>query len=247
MQIRSLPQQEILVRKLESIHELAEEERQVLRDLALRIVELPARTDFIHEDDRPTESCLLLDGLICRYKIVLSGKRQIMSFHTPGDIPDLESLFLSVIDHNHAALAPSRVAFISHRDLRHLIRRFPNIAEAFWRDTLIDGGIFREWVVNIGRRNAYQRLAHLFCEIMMRLRAMELVEDNSYEFPVTQAELGDATGLSHVHVNRTLTELRQDGLVEIRRSRVNVLDWERLKQAAEFDPAYLHQKGVDLS
>jgi CRP-like cAMP-binding protein len=170
-----------------------------------------------------------------------------MSFYIPGDIPDLQSLHLEVMDHSLATVIASKVAFIPHDVVRAFLRAFlrahPRIADVFWRDTLIDAAVFREWVVNVGRRDAYARIAHVLCEVYVRLRAVGLVNGRAFEMPVTQAELGDATGLSTVHVNRTLQELRGNGLITTKKNgRVAIEDWERLQAAGEFDATYLHIK-----
>jgi CRP-like cAMP-binding protein len=129
--------------------------------------------------------------------------------------------------------------------MRDLCKAQPRLAAAFWRETLIDASIFREWVTNVGRRNAYARLAHVLCELLVRLRAVGLAEDDACELPMTQGEIGDATGISTVHVNRTLQELRGDGLITLKGEKLTVLDWDRLKKAADFDPTYLHFKRPD--
>ena len=125
-----------------------------------------------------------------------------MSFHIPGDIPDLQNLHLEIMDHSLATVVPTKVAFIPHEAVRTFLRAHPRIADVFWRETLIDAAVFREWVVNVGRRDAYARIAHVLCEIYVRFRAVGLVNGQAYQLPITQAELGDATGLSTVHVNR---------------------------------------------
>ena len=149
-----------------------------------------------------------------------------MSFHIPGDIPDLQSLHLEIMDHSLATVVPTKVAFIPHEAVRTFLRAHPRIADVFWRETLIDAAVFREWVVNVGRRDAYARIAHVLCEIYVRLRAVGLVDGQAYQLPITQAELGDATGLSTVHVNRTLQELRGNGLITTPKGgRVVIEDW----------------------
>nr|WP_245214984.1 Crp/Fnr family transcriptional regulator [Pararoseomonas indoligenes] len=199
--------------------------------------------DLVRDGDRPRECCLLLEGFACRYKLMPDGRRQIMSFHTPGDIPDLQSLHLGVMDHALSAIVPTSAAFLQHSDIRDLTQRFPGLLHAFWRDTLVDGAIFREWMIGMGRREAYQRLAHLLCEMMLRFKAVGLVSDQSFNMPVTQAEVGDALGLSTVHVNRVLQKLRENGLITWTKGTVAVLNWEALQEAGEFDPTYLHQDG----
>jgi CRP-like cAMP-binding protein len=194
----------------------------------------------VRAGDTPSESCLIVAGFACRYILTAEGKRQILSFHIAGDIPDLQSLHIDVMDHSLATLAPSSLAFIQHNDLRTIMRSHLRLGDLLWRDTLIDAAIFRQWMVGLGRRDAFGRIAHLLCELLVRLRAVELVEDHAFTLPVTQAELGDAFGLSTVHVNRVLQDLRGDGLITLRGVSLKVLDWEGLKKAGEFDPTYLH-------
>jgi CRP-like cAMP-binding protein len=147
-----------LLLKLDSIADLSAEDKDALLKLPLRIKSYPEDSDIAREGDRPTESCLVLEGFCCRYKIVQEGKRQIMSFHTPGDMPDLQSIYLKTMDHSIGTLVPTKVAFIPHQSLIALTRRFPGIAAAFWRDTLIDAAIFREWMIGLGRRDAISAL-----------------------------------------------------------------------------------------
>src|SRR4051794_22578460 len=231
-----------LVRKLESILVLSEDEKDVLRTVSGTIKTVGPRQDLVREGDRPHECCLVLEGFVYRYKLTEEGKRQIFSFHIPGDIPDLQSLHIDVMDHSLASLTATKAMFIPHETVCDLMRRCPRIGDAFWRDTLIDAAVFREWIMNLGRREAYGRIAHLLCEFYVRLRAVGLTNRDVCEMPFTQAELADATGLSAVHVNRTLQELRGKGLITLRAGSLTVLDWERLKEAGEFDPAYLHMK-----
>ena len=179
---------------------------------------------------------------MCRYKLIADGKRQITGFYIPGDIPDLQSLYLHVMDHSVGTLIPSKIAFIPHDPLRAVLRKHPILAEAFWRDTLIDAARFREWIIGLGRRDAYTRIAPLFCELFVRHRAVALTENHGFDLHTTQAELGDALGLSTVHVNRVLQDLRKDGLISLRGKSLAILDWNGLKQAGEFDPLYLHLK-----
>src|SRR3954471_5819802 len=229
-----------LIHKLESILVLSEDEKDVLRKLSGTIKSVGPRQDLVREGDRPHECCLVLEGFVYRYKLTETGKRQIFSFHIPGDIPDLQSLHIDVMDHSLAALTATKALFIPHETVCDLMRQCPRIGDAFWRDTLIDAAVFREWILNLGRREAYGRMAHLLCEFYVRLRAVGLTNGPACEFPITQAELADATGLSAVHVNRILQELRGEGLITLRNGSLAVLDWERLKEAGEFDPTYLH-------
>ena len=235
-----IPTATLLIHKLESILVLSEDEKDVLRNVSGTTKTVGPRQDLVREGDRPHECCLILDGFAYRYKLTESGKRQIFSFHIPGDIPDLQSLHIDVMDHSLSSLTACKALFISHEAMRDLMRQCPRIGDAFWRDTLIDAAVFREWILNLGRREAYGRIAHFLCELYVRLRAVGLTTDHAYEFPLTQAELADATGMSAVHVNRTLQELRGEGLITLQAGSLTVLDWERLKEAGEFDPAYLH-------
>ena len=155
-------------------------------------------------------------------------------------MPDLQSLHLEVLDITVTTLTPCKVGFVQHEAMRELCARFPRLSDAFWRETLVAAAVFREWVMNVGRRQAYARIAHVFCEWMTRMEAIGLAADNTCEFPMTQNELADATGMTTVHVNRTLQRLRAEGLIELTGSKLTILDWERLQQVGDFDPTYLH-------
>jgi CRP-like cAMP-binding protein len=232
-----------LVRRLETITSLSEDEKQAILNLPARVADLRADADIVREGDRPTQCCLLVEGFLTRYKSLSDGKRQIMAFYVPGDIPDLLSLHIDVMDHSLATIVPSRVAFIPHDALGRLIDQNPRIARAFWRDTLIDASTFREWIVNLGSRDAYSRIGHLICEVFLKLQAVGLTNGNSFAFPITQGEIGDATGLSTVHVNRSIMELRRDNLIVLEKGRCTIPDLSRLEEAAMFDPIYLHLTG----
>lgn len=229
-----------LIRRIESVFTLTDDERQALKNLPMQLAVSKANQDLVREGDRPSRSCLILSGFTATYKITAGGKRQIMTFGIVGDIPDLHSLHLKVLDSSIGTLTECRVGFITHEDLCDLCTRYPRIAAAFWRETLIEAAIFREWVANVGRREAYTRMAHVLCELLVRLRAAGLVEDHSCNLPITQGEFGDAMGITGVHVNRVLQQMRTDGLIETKGTRLTIPDWDRLKQVGEFDPTYLH-------
>ena len=234
------PEHARLIRKLESIGPLTSEDRAALASLPLDVRTFPDGSDLVREGDRPSHCCLVLEGMICRYKVVGDGQRQIMAFHQAGDIPDLQSLLLKTLDHSLGALTRTVVAFIPHESLLQLIGNHPNTGALLWRDTLIDAAIFREWLVGVGRRSAYTRIAHLFCELFLRAKAVGLTQGDTMELPITQAELGDALGLSTVHVNRVLQELRADGVIVNRGRTLVITDWPGLERAGDFDPSYLH-------
>ena len=228
---------------MECVLDLSDDERDVLLNLPTQVMDIRADQDLVREGDRPSRSFLLLEGFACVFKVTGDGKRQIMAFHVPGDIPDLHSLHLKVLDMSVVTITPCKVGFIQHEAIRDVCNRYPRIAAALWRDTLIDAAIFREWMINVGRRPAISRLAHILCEMVVRLRTVGLAEDHRCDLPITQTELSDALGLSAVHVNRVLQELRGMGLIQWRSGMLMVLDWEKLKEVGDFDPTYLHVEG----
>lgn len=236
-----------LMRKLEQLGPLDDQERRLLESLPLNsAVRYGAGQDIAREGDRPGDCKLIVEGFACRYRQLEDGKRQIVSFHLPGDLVDLTSLLLGRMDHGIAAITPVEAVAIPHAVLLDWTERYPRLAQMLWRDTLVDAAIFREWVVNIGRRSAHQRIAHLLCELVTRMRAAGLAppQDSGDPCdlpPITQGNLADATGLSVVHVNRTIQQLRAEGLVDMRGRTLVALDWNGLRRAAGFDPAYLHR------
>jgi CRP-like cAMP-binding protein len=229
-----------LLRKLESVASVSADEKAAILDLPVTIRQMRADHDIVRERDRPTQCCLVLEGWLCRYKILESGARQIFSFHVGGDIPDLQSLHLRTMDHNLGTLVQSTVAFVPHDSVKNLAKDFPHICNVLWRDTLIDAAIFREWMVGMGRRDAPSRIAHVLCELFTKLRAVGLTTGNSCHFPITQSVLGDALGLSTVHVNRSLMELRGRGLIKLEKQVLTILKWDELQKEGGFDPLYLH-------
>ncbi|KAB1069876.1 Crp/Fnr family transcriptional regulator [Methylobacterium planeticum] len=230
----------MLVRRLDSIATLSDAERQAIESLPARTRVLKPGQDIVRDGDQPSQCCLLLSGWACRYKVVGEGKRQILSFHIPGDIPDLQSLHLHTMDHSLGTLTEATVAFIPHESLRELTVRSPGVGAVLWRETLVDAATFREWMTGMGRRSAYERIAHLFCELYLKLEAVELAGEHRCPWPLTQVDLGDATGLSNVHVNRTLQEMRGQGLITLRGCTLVIQAWDELIRASEFDPTYLH-------
>jgi CRP-like cAMP-binding protein len=233
-----------LLRKLESVASVSAEEKAAVLDLPVTVRQMRADHDIVRERDRPTQCCLVLDGWLCRYKILESGTRQIFSFHIAGDIPDLQSLHLKTMDHNLGSLVQSTVAFIQHDSLKALAKDFPHICNVLWRDTLIDAAIFREWMVGMGRRDAPSRIAHLLCELFTKLRAVGLTRGFTCDFPITQSVMGDALGLSTVHVNRSVMELRGRGLIKLEKQVLTILKWDELQKEGGFDPLYLHLEKV---
>ena len=232
----------MLLTRLESIATLASAEKQAILDLPMLVQDIRTDQDVVREGDPPTRCFLLLEGFTCTFKVTESGKRQIMAFHMPGDMPDLQSLHLETLDNSVGTITPCKVGFITHEALRDLCRRHDGLNDALWRQTLIDAAIFRHWMLGLGRKEAFARMCHFFCEMVERLKAVGLVEDHTCNLPITQTELADALGLTTVHVNRTLQAIRQAKLISLKRDELKVLDWEGLRRAGEFDPTYLRIK-----
>jgi CRP-like cAMP-binding protein len=193
----------------------------------------------VRDGDKPSECCLIIEGFCLRSKTTSHGHTQILSFHIPGDIPDLESLHLQIMDHDLVTLTDCTLSFISHTALRDLTRRRYGVAEALWRETLIDAARFREWIINVGQRPAVNRLAHIVIEMRERLKVIGRCEGERVEMPFTQEQL--AMGIAPVHVNRVVKQLRDERIVEFSRGAVTVIDERRLLQLADFDDVYLHQ------
>ena len=228
------------IRKLERLTHLDEADRQAVRNLDARIENLPANALLVAEGDRAPQACLLLDGYACRHKETSGGGRQILSFHMAGDLLNLQRLFLERSDHNVQTITPTAVARIPTEALRRLMTDRPKVAEALWRDTLIEASIAREWVLNVGRRDATSRIAHMLCEFAARREAAGFGRPERFELPMTQEQIGDATGLTSVHVNRKLHDLEELGVIARDRRDLQIRDWTRLTRIGDFDAAYLH-------
>ena len=229
----------LLLRKLSSQGPLPARDRQLIEAVPFQMREVGPDVDLVREGDRPTHCLMIQEGFCCRYKTLADGRRQILSFGVAGDFLDLPGLVLDRIDHNICTLTSSKIATVPRAALAQLLES-PNVTRLLWRDTLIDASVYREWVLNIGRRNAYQRVAHVLCELTTRLSLVGLAHNGVCELPITQGELADATGLSTVHVNRVIQELRRDALIVMKGRYFSALNWERLQQAAGFEPGYLY-------
>jgi CRP-like cAMP-binding protein len=229
-----------LIRRLERRGRLTEGEREALEALPHSIRTFPAGAHFVRDGDRPDSCHLLVSGFACRYKITGDGARQIMSFHMAGEFLDLQNSFLGVADHGVQALTEAEAAIIPRQALRELALDRPDLREALWIDTLIDAAIFREWVVNVGRRDSRARVAHLLCELSLRMQAAGLASGHRYQLPMTQEQLADAVGLTSVHVNRVLKQLAEEGLITRDRRTIVIEDWRRMREAGDFNDRYLH-------
>ncbi len=231
---------EPFLKRLRVSTEIDGADEAAVRSLPIAMKRMRGGEPIVSLGDRPSACCLVVDGFVLRSKIVGSGHRQVLSFHQPGDIPDLHGLFLHVMDHDVSTLGECVLGFIPHPAVRQIIRHRPNVAQALWRDTLTDAAIFREWICNIGQRDATSRVAHLVIELYTRLKAIDRTDGLSFSFPFTQALLADAIGTSVVHMNRVIQELRGQNVLEMERGRISILDEAKLRQIADFDVLYLH-------
>jgi CRP-like cAMP-binding protein len=229
------------IMKMEQFTAFSEEDRTVLDRLASRNRrQYGAREDIIREGEHSDHVHVVISGLACRYKLLEDGRRQIMAFLVPGDPCDAEIFILKEMDHSIGTLAPSLIASVPADAMREMLLNRPGIALALWWSTLQDEGILRERIIDEGRRDARGRVAFLIYEVLLRMRAVGLMEDQTFEFPVTQADLADATGLTPVHINRMLQQLRDEGLIAIKGKQWTVLDAPGLREAARFEASYLH-------
>jgi len=229
-----------LARRWDQRVPLSADEREALISLPATRKSCPKDAYIVREGETTSTCVLLLKGFAYRQKFVGEGARQIISLHIPGEFVDLQNCLLPVSDHNVQSLEQTELAFVSKTALLDLTVRYPSLAKAMWLDTLVDASIHREWVVNVGRRDAKTRLAHLLCELALRLEASGAVRDGIYQFPLTQEQLADATGLTAVHTNRTLQALRKDGLISLSHNALRIHDWKRLRDVGDFSERYLH-------
>ncbi|MGZ8349754.1 MAG: Crp/Fnr family transcriptional regulator [Allosphingosinicella sp.] len=230
---------EKLLLKLRARDEVSAEDEAALRAVIGNVREVPADKTIIRAGEVIDESTLLLEGLMCRYKDLRDGSRQISELHVAGDFVDLHSFTLKRLDHNIMALTPCRVLTVPHEKLKAITEQLPHLTRVLWFATTLDAAIHREWVLSLGRRTALARIAHLFCELHIRLGIVGLTEGLCFRLDLTQGDLAECLGLTPVHVNRTLKELREGALLEFRRGIVTIHDLEGLKRVAEFDPDYL--------
>ena len=229
-----------LVRKLESFTILSDGDRTVLEGISGHPRTVAARTDLIREGDKPKSLFLILEGMACRHKVRVTGARQIMAYLLPGDLCDLDVTLLNAMDHTITTLSACKVVYIAPETISDLTAHYPQIARALRMSTLVDEATLREWLMGVGCRSGVERIAHLFCELMVRMQAVRLVSEDGFAFPLTQAILAETIGLSSVHLNRMLQELRRERLITLRRGRLTILDMPRLKALAEFKANYLH-------
>lgn len=233
---------EAFLRKLRVRDDVSPEEEAALRGALGETRSVPAHRIVMRARVPLHESTLLIKGWTARAKDLEGGERQISEIDIPGDFVDLHSFTLKELDHDVVALTNCEFVTAPHEKLEEITVRFPHLTRLLWFSTNLDAAIHREWMLSAGRRSALGRVAHLFCELLIRLQVSGLVEDDSYEFPLTQVQLADCLGLTSVHVNRTLQQLRKNGLIELKDKRLRILDLAELKRVAEFDPTYLYLK-----
>jgi CRP-like cAMP-binding protein len=239
---------EPMVRTLEYWKKFTRDDRDAVLALPHTVKALQPSHYIVREFDLAEFSCVLLSGFAIRHKIVAGGHRQILSIHMKGELVDLQNSLLGMADHSVQMLTAGRIARIPRAEVQRIAFERPNIGRAMWVSSLIDASIFREWIANVGRRDAPTRIAHLLCEFSLRLKVAGLGEPNSYELPMTQDQLADATGLTAVHVNRTLKALEADGLIARRNPRsIEIGDWRKLADAGDFNNAYLHLHDTDAA
>ncbi|WP_454621540.1 Crp/Fnr family transcriptional regulator [Bradyrhizobium cenepequi] len=232
-----------LVRKLEQFVRLSSADRAFLnRAASERLRKFGPRVDIVREGERPKDVQLVVAGWACRYKQLEDGRRQVVSFFLPGDICDLNVFILREMDHSIGSITDVAIADLSREFFEEISAEYPRIVTALWWESLVDAAIQREWTLNLGQRTALERMAHLLCELFFRLRLAGLTNDDSCDFPLTQADLADASGLSKVHVNRTLQELRSANLIVLKGRTLVVPDLRRLMEAGLFNSNYLHME-----
>lgn len=229
-----------LIVKLERFASLSRDDREAVLCASRNTRSVAPHRDILSDGDRPSHVHLIIDGWAARYKIVPDGGRQFTAYLIPGDFCDLHVAILKKMDHGIVALTGVTVAEIAHEEIRSLTDNRPGLTRALWWATLVDEAVLRAWLVNLGRRNAYERIGHLLCEMHVRMKNVGLVRDGAYELPITQEQLADTLGLTPVHVNRMLQRLRSEGLIALGGRMLRILDAAALRKASGFDPGYLH-------
>ncbi|MEA3066497.1 MAG: hypothetical protein QOJ27_2958 [Sphingomonadales bacterium] len=228
-----------LITRLETVIWLGEEDKAALAALGEDPREMGPRRNIIREGERPDHVHLMIEGWAARYKLLPDGARQITAFLIPGDFCDLHVTILGEMDHSIITLTRAKVAYVARSKMDALTER-PGLARVFWWATLVDEAVLRAWIVNVGRRDAFEAIGHLMCELYVRMKNIGLTCDHSFELPLTQEELADALGLTPVHVNRVLQRMRAEKLISFKAGILTIRDYRRLEAASGFNPNYLH-------
>lgn len=231
---------DLFIAKLRQRDTVSDEEEKALRAAVSRVRPHAADKTLVRSGDELSESLLVTEGLVCRHKELRTGERQILELNLPGDFIDLHGFVLKRIDHSLTTLTPCTIASVPHERLKEITETMPHLARLLWLQTALDAAIHREWVMTLGQKSAIARLAQLFCELHVRMQLIGQVTGNGFDLPLTQTELAEVTGLTPVHVNRTLRALRDEGLVSTRNGRVDILNLPALQRVADFDPTYLN-------
>lgn len=230
----------LLLLKLRARDMLSAEEEAVLRASVAEVKEVGQGKMLVKAGVTLSVCTLLVEGFVCRYKDLADGQRQIMEIHVPGDFLDLHSFLLNRLEHHVGSMTPVRLALVPHDRIREITEKHPHLGRMLWFSTLLDAAIHRERILSVGRRSAIARIAHLLCELNERLGVVGLAKGHRYNLPITQTDLADASGLTSVHVNRMLKQLRDQQLLTFRNNEVVIHEWERLRQIAEYSSAYLY-------
>jgi CRP-like cAMP-binding protein len=234
------------LKKLRRRIEISNEEERAIRGAVAETRHVRADEILIRSGKELSTSLMLLDGWLARSKDLPGGERQVTELHVAGDFADLHGFTLKCLDHDLLAMSDCTIGVVPHERLEDVIARYPRLGRVYWFMTNVDAAIHREWALSLGQRSAISRMAHLFCELFLRLEVVGLTNENSYDFPLTQRELSECLGLTVVHANRTIQELRRRGLVELENRQLTILDRRGLEGIAEFDPAYLYLDRRDL-
>ena len=230
----------VLFNKLSRFTDLTGDDRAALDALCAHQITVEAKRDLIREGERPNDIYLLIEGWGYRYKMLPNGGRHILAYLLPGDLCDIHVFVLKKMDHALGLLTPATVAVIPQEAILEVMDRHPRIQRALWWGTLVDQAVLREWLVNIGSRDAFTRIAHLFCELWIRMRAVGLADEGRFSMPLTQDEIADTMGLSVVHVNRTIQKMRANDLISLEKKTLTIHDPRKLAAEADFTPNYLH-------
>ena len=228
------------LKKLRQRTEISPEEEKAIRDAVAETRKVRADTVVVRSGERLNSSLMLIDGWMARAKDLESGERQFTELHVAGDFADLHGFTLKCLDHDVVTLSDCTLAVVPHDRLRAITERFPHLGRVYWFTTNVDAAIHRECALSLGQRTAISRMAHLFCELFVRLHLVGRTHANGYEFPLTQREVSECLGLTVVHANRTIQELRRRGLIELENRHLTILDRHGLERVAEFDDAYLY-------
>lgn len=226
--------------RLERHASLADGDREAILSLPHTVRSLDPGAYLAREGERSNNCWVMLSGYACSHKVVVNGARQILSVHMKGDGVDLQNALLAPSNHNVQALTRVEAVLIPARAVSEMMPAHPGTARALWVETMIEASIQREWTANVGRRDARTRVAHLLCEIGLRIEAAGIGERGRYELPMTQEQLADATGLTPVHVNRVLQGLGADQIIDRDKRVIEVADWDRLAAVGDFRSSYLH-------